>query len=357
MSLISIIIPVYNVERFIERCIDSILAQTFGDFELILINDGSSDRSGEICDEYAQRDGRVRVIHKNNGGVSTARNRGLDLATGRYICFVDSDDWIDPTFLVDFKVDEYDADIYISGALYDIDNRVYSYKKYEAVYTKDRAEIGAEFTRQDIWQNGYPWGKLYKTDIIKSNNLRFDEELSIHEDHVFVFEYYTHVGSLYLTDSAGYHYLVIDPSSRKLSGRVNSYDELLKSSGRFESLLEPISINFSLKSEVSLHLFNQHVIGIRLRSLSSLFLAKCIDRYKKYTEEVGFWREYIAEYGLEFKGLYGLILNILVKTPRPLSYMIIALILQVKHHLPRRDVLAVIEQDLAGRSTVNNKID
>ncbi len=358
MSLISIIIPVYNVERFIERCVDSLLAQTFDDFELILINDGSSDRSGEICDRYAQRDGRVRVIHKRNGGVSTARNAGLDLARGRYICFIDSDDWVDPNFLADFKIGDYDADIYISGALYDIDNRVYSYKKYEAIYIKDREEIGAELTRQNIWQNGYPWGKLYRTDIINSNNLRFDEKLSIHEDHVFVFEYYTHIESLYLTDSAGYHYLVIDPSSRKLSGRVNSYDELLQSSGRLESLLTPLSLNLNLGRKESLQLFNQYVIGIRLRSISSLFLAKCSDRYKKYNQEVDFWRGYVEEYGLEFRGLYGLIISILVKTPfRTLSYMVIALILQAKHHLPRRDLISLIEQDLAGRSTVNNKID
>ena len=87
--------PVYNTEKYLRRCVDSILAQTFTDFELLLINDGSTDSSGAICDEYTQKDSRVRVFHKENGGVSSARNIGLDNAKGEYIAFVDSDDYID----------------------------------------------------------------------------------------------------------------------------------------------------------------------------------------------------------------------------------------------------------------------
>lgn len=89
---VSVIVPVYNVEKLLQRCIDSILAQTFTDFELLLIDDGSKDKSGEICDEYAAKDSRIRVFHKQNGGVSTARNLGIDKAQGEWIYFVDSDD-------------------------------------------------------------------------------------------------------------------------------------------------------------------------------------------------------------------------------------------------------------------------
>lgn len=92
---ISVIVPVYNVEKFLRRCIDSILAQTFTDFELLLIDDGSKDKSGEICDEYAAKDARIRVFHKQNGGVSSARNLGIDKAQGEWVYFVDSDDWIE----------------------------------------------------------------------------------------------------------------------------------------------------------------------------------------------------------------------------------------------------------------------
>ena len=94
--MVSMIVPVYNSEKTLSRCIDSILNQTYRDFELILLNDGSTDTSGEICDAYAKRDSRVRVVHKENTGVSDTRNRGIDLARGEYLQFLDSDDWITP---------------------------------------------------------------------------------------------------------------------------------------------------------------------------------------------------------------------------------------------------------------------
>ena len=96
---ISIIVPVYNSEKYLGACIDSILSQSFRDIELILVDDGSRDSSPRICDDYAQKDGRVKVIHKANGGVSAARNDGLDIAKGEYVTFIDSDDWVEREFL------------------------------------------------------------------------------------------------------------------------------------------------------------------------------------------------------------------------------------------------------------------
>ena len=115
MPKVSIIVPVYKAEAYLHRCVDSILAQTFTDFELLLIDDGSPDRSGEICDEYAQKDSRIRVIHKENGGVSSARQRGLDEAVGEYTIHVDSDDWVEPNMLEELykKAKQDDADIVI----------------------------------------------------------------------------------------------------------------------------------------------------------------------------------------------------------------------------------------------------
>lgn len=358
MSLISIIIPVYNVERFLCRCVDSVLAQTFGAFEVILVDDGSSDRSGEICDAYAQRDGRVRVIHKQNGGVSSARNRGLDEVSGQYICFIDSDDWIDPTFLADFRLSDYSADIYISGALYDIDNKVYSYKKYEPSFIEDRRAIGEEFTRQNIWQNGYPWGKLYSTEIIRSHNLRFDEVLSIHEDHVFVFEYYTHIESIYVTDSAGYHYLVIDGTSRKLSSKVNSYSDLITASERFATVLNKLLMQFEFCCELQTSLYNSSVIGCRLCALSSIFLDKSSkgrSRYNSFKIETAYWREqHIANRSIPLNRLNRVILSILTDLkPVLLSYIIVASIYTLKSLVPK-NWMKLILQDLQSRSVVVN---
>ena len=116
MPLISVIVPVYNTEKYLPRCIDSILAQTFTDFELLLIDDGSTDKSGTICDEYAKKDKRIRVFHKENGGVSTARQLGIDKAIGIYSIHTDGDDWIEKDMLKDMydKIIEKNADILIA---------------------------------------------------------------------------------------------------------------------------------------------------------------------------------------------------------------------------------------------------
>ena len=97
---VSIIVPIYNVEKYIHKCIDSILSQTFTDFELILVDDGSPDKCGEICEQYALKDNRIKVVHKENGGLSDARNAGIDVASGKYIYFIDSDDWISPNSII-----------------------------------------------------------------------------------------------------------------------------------------------------------------------------------------------------------------------------------------------------------------
>jgi Glycosyltransferases involved in cell wall biogenesis len=117
-NLISVIVPIYNCENYINQCVDSILAQTCTNFELLLIDDGSSDNSGIICDEYAKKDARVKVFHKENGGVSSARNLGLHEAKGEWIAFVDADDWIKDTYLSDFRIGEKDVDIHICGVKY-----------------------------------------------------------------------------------------------------------------------------------------------------------------------------------------------------------------------------------------------
>ena len=117
MPIINIIVPVYNTETYLRRCVDSILAQTFSDYELILVDDGSTDQSGVICDEYSQKDNRVRVIHQTNQGVSAARNIGVDCSIGEYLTFVDSDDWVAERFLEVFYTNLVEAKVDICVSL------------------------------------------------------------------------------------------------------------------------------------------------------------------------------------------------------------------------------------------------
>ena len=173
----SIIVPVYNVEKYLRECIDSILCQTFTDFELILVDDGSKDESGKICDQYAEKDNRIKVIHKENGGQSTARNCGVEESSGKYIVFLDSDDFIsEDTFLQEIKDKSADNDVVVYGyrKYYD-DNRVKEVPQPTVTTTEKN-----EFSRQLVVGDAFYcscWSKSIKASLLKDNNIIFDESL------------------------------------------------------------------------------------------------------------------------------------------------------------------------------------
>lgn len=189
---ISVIVPVYNVERLLQRCIDSILAQTFTDFELLLIDDGSKDKSGEICDEYAAKDSRIRVFHKQNGGVSTARNLGINKAQGQWIYFVDSDDIVLQSTLDTFcSLINSDSELVMAGFyISDENNTVREQPKMFRQCELSVLEALKEmYAPSDFCYQGYLWCKLFQRDVILQNHLRFDESISFNEDRLFIVEY------------------------------------------------------------------------------------------------------------------------------------------------------------------------
>ena len=196
--IISVIVPVYKAEKYLHRCVDSILAQTYTDFELLLIDDGSPDNSGAICDEYAAKDSRVRVFHKKNGGVSSARNLGLDNARGEWISFVDSDDWLDVSCLGKLT-QKMDADLIrcsiesTDGTLWTAEDYKYEIKEFVKNYEED------PLTRT-------PCGALYKNQIVRENNIYFDSCVRFGEDMMFNFQYLLKSQSVRLLGFIGYTY-------------------------------------------------------------------------------------------------------------------------------------------------------
>lgn len=206
---ISVIVPVYNVEQYLCRCVDSILAQTFPDFELLLIDDGSKDRSGEICDEYAGKDERVRVFHKENGGVSSARNLGIDNAKGEWISFIDADDRILPEFLQSLIETADESDELIVGG-----NTYFGEEEGETVppenivvkreHFKDYIFNDSEWTWQRIFY--VVWGKLFRLNIIKENKLKFDINMIRSEDTTFMLIYMTKIESVKFCSVKNYSY-------------------------------------------------------------------------------------------------------------------------------------------------------
>lgn len=212
MPQVSIIVPIYNGEKYLNRCIDSILLQTLEDFELVLVNDGSNDGSLPICDEYAAKDMRIKVINQANSGVSMARNNGVDTAKGDYICFIDCDDWVDPCYLqlLYNNLKESSADLSMTGYREITEagelGKDTSTIGYTSVLDADQAMFHL-FEAVDFMSFCYPWGKLFKTDIIRRHNIRFNPSIAIGEDRLFIFDYLHHAGKVSCTSKATYNYL------------------------------------------------------------------------------------------------------------------------------------------------------
>ncbi|MBO4805934.1 MAG: glycosyltransferase family 2 protein [Paludibacteraceae bacterium] len=215
---VSVVIPIYKAESTINRCIDSILGQTYTDFELLLIDDGSPDNAGKICDEYARLDSRVRVFHKENGGVSSARNLGVEEACGEFLVFVDADDYVEIDYLREF-IKNKDADLVVSG-----------YKSLNGDYflpNEGRYE-GLELSHaiSDIIRNRSiyaPWSKLFRLDIIEKYHLRFDCKLRLGEDTTFVYYYLSYCASVKFISNDFYFYEGVFGGGKKY---ILSYAEL-----------------------------------------------------------------------------------------------------------------------------------
>ena len=207
---VSIIVPVYNAHKTIARCIESIINQEFQDFELLLVNDGSKDDSGQICDSYAAQDKRIRVIHKDNSGVSDSRNMALDLAKGKYIQFLDSDDWIttDATNLFFRAAEDHHCDMVISDFYRVVGQRV-SHKgdiDDDAVMTREDYAAHMMENPADFYY-GVLWNKFFRREIIEQYHLRMDSSISWCEDFLFNLEYIRHAESFFALQVPIYYYL------------------------------------------------------------------------------------------------------------------------------------------------------
>lgn len=214
--LVSVVVPVYNVEKYIARCIESILNQTHNHLELILVNDGSPDRSGEICDEYALKDDRIKVFHTPNRGVSHARNTGLEHASGEYLLFVDSDDWVEDKH-IEMLLPIDDEDLVYSGRKFFVKGK----------FVEERV-LSAQTVDCSQWLSDYTGfvGKglavffvsgCYRMEIIRRNGLQFDTDLSISEDGLFNIAYMKYCRKIRYTNTSTYCYEDGDASSASLS--------------------------------------------------------------------------------------------------------------------------------------------
>ncbi len=240
MSLVSVIMPIYNAENYLSQAIESVLNQTFKDFELILVDDGSTDKSSDICDAYAEKDSRIRVIHQLNGGICAARNCGLELVKSEYFTFIDNDDVYLPDLLEENYnlARKYNADILKYGNRY-IKHKKFSpasicssgkldEKKLLIIPKEDLKEKYRQFNDDDLLV--YVWDGLFKTSLIKEHQIKFDTVFKHgHEDRVFCMQLYQYIDCIIINPKVYYLHIVYKASTSRVfsADRIGDTERLL----------------------------------------------------------------------------------------------------------------------------------
>lgn len=277
--MISIIVPVYNVEKYLSECLDSILSQTYTDYEIILVNDGSSDDSGIICDAYGQKDNRIQVIHQMNSGVSVARNNGIEHAKGEWITFVDSDDWLNPDFLAAFQLSD-DIDMSVTGLHYmrcpeRVIMKTWDFEEQYIFLSKDFKDIA----KNNLLEYGTVCCKAYKKQILNEHHLRFNKDISYHEDHLLLLQYLQHIDKIALHKAVGYNYR-ITYSGQSLSSKVHPWDKLNQSAdAMFRELMKyPY---FDQLPQLYIHKISTFCLSPKVNACYFVFTSKMPDKERR----------------------------------------------------------------------------
>ena len=272
--LVSVIVPIYNAKDSLCQCIDSILSQSFTNFELILIDDGSTDESKDICDNYAIRDTRIITFHKLNGGVSSARNKGLDLAQGEFITFIDSDDYVCTSFLESLLVGE-KADLVI-GSYISVEGKSSNIPfSLKTDYLNDTLSIGL-FLQKNLASLilRVPWGQLFRRQIIDKFNIRFDERLYFGEDTIFVQTYLLKVKSIACVKDT---YYVYNRPLKWYSKYNKNIRAQLDSFNAIEEALDELTNFYNISVDRQLDVF-VYVFTIVFQNYMYYTSFKCVDR-------------------------------------------------------------------------------
>ena len=251
MPKVSVIVPVYQAEKYLHRCIDSILSQTFTDWECILVDDGSPDRSGAICDEYAQKEDRIRVIHKENGGVSSARNVALGIITGKWLTFVDSDDCLYPNALQRWVEVAEQNNLDLIQCHF---NR--EYKEGQVAGEATEVLTAAQYADSENYLTCV-WGNLFKSSIVKEHSLRFDEKVGLGEDQIFLLSHMQHCKRIQRIGDVLYFYrdneqsAVNNPKPEYEMTSVKEFKELKRTNPIAKKRCDAMFVNYFISLVIS----------------------------------------------------------------------------------------------------------
>lgn len=262
---ISIIMPVYKVEEYVAKAIESILAQTFTEYEFLIVDDGTPDKSGEICDAYAKKDARITVIHKENGGAPSARNTAIDLAKGEYVYFLDSDDWAEPDMLSDMYAlaEKTKAQLVVCG--FYIDTYYGTQHISEKICVDDKVFTDAESFREEAYRYFdrnmlyTPWNKLYRMDVIRAHKLYFPQTLW--DDFPFNLSYMQQVERVAFSTNAYYHFIRARAESETAAYRADMYEKREEEQGWMEDLFRGWGVTNEGTREMVARRYIERMIG------------------------------------------------------------------------------------------------
>jgi len=281
--LISVIVPVYKVEKYLDRCIQSIVDQTYSNLEIILVDDGSPDNCPAICDAWAEKDSRIKVLHKDNEGVADARNTGLKAVTGEFVTFVDSDDWIDKYFyeILFNKMIECDCDMVVSKyRIVEDENEIHNDLVSGNAKIIDMNQAMGDLLDDDkIWQ--IVWNKIYKKEIV--SNVVF-ESGKIHEDIFWMYLVVAKANRICVLDYYGYNYFQRADSIMGVGFSTNRLDAVEAKCYR-QNYLEKHLPDFADKGRVALHFSCIYVGQQAIKSMSCKESKEIIKRLNYYTEK------------------------------------------------------------------------
>ena len=258
MSKVSVVVPIYNVEQYLNKCIDSIVNQTYKDLEIILVDDGATDSGPSICDKWKEKDDRVIVIHKENGGLSSARNAGLEIASGDYIMFEDSDDWLELSIIEKCveRIEQDQSDLVIFGYKKVDENgkNLGDFTFGNEIFTKE--EISNQLHKRILEMSfGYAWNKLYRLSVIKESGIKSDGIIIDREDLYFNLQLLNFIKTISYLDCVGYYYL-----QRKTSLLHNSDLSRIKNVEIFGEKIKNLDLEEDVKNMVLLHYLSDALI-------------------------------------------------------------------------------------------------
>lgn len=273
---ISVIVPVYNAAKHLDKCLDSILAQTYCNYELILIDDGSTDSSFSICSQYLNKSSKIKLYHKENGGVSSARNWGIDKAEGEWLTFVDSDDWVGPYYLENLVSHVSNGiDLVFSYAVL-VDANDTPVKEIFPARILSLGNMEIAFAENAFHGHTSPWSKLYNRNLLNKINLRYNETMNIGEDLLFLYTYILHCRKIFISSDTDYYYKFEVEGS--LTKRTYSLESELSGYYNIINIIVMLCSVGNIKNKQALYNLNWIKGYYARRVLNALYQEKSIKR-------------------------------------------------------------------------------